>query len=559
MSFQPEKPLIVQSDRSILLEVENPFFSEARQALNLFGELVKSPEYIHTYRITPLSLWNAAASGLSAQQVIDTLQAYSKYGVPPTLVKEIDEWMGRYGLLRLEQAENQLLLLCDDPLTLEEIIGFRQIQPHLDKRITPTSVLIKPDSRGLIKQELIKLGFPVDDRAGYLQGEHLAISLKSRTAKGASFALREYQIQAIDSFHAGGASSGGSGVLVLPCGAGKTVIGIGAIARLQTATLILTTNATSVKQWISELLDKTDIAPELIGEYSGQKKEVKPITVATYQILTHRRKTTDEYVHMPLFSKRDWGLIIYDEVHLLPAPVFRMTAGIQARRRLGLTATLVREDGCEEEVFSLIGPKRFDLPWKVLERNGWIAQAHCQEIRLPFEPRLRQQYSGATSQQKYRIAAENPRKLDVIKRLLNRHQDGRILIIGQYVEQLTQIAAELGVPCITGRMAERDRERLFQQFKNGEIHCLVVSKVANFAVDLPDANVAIQISGTFGSRQEEAQRLGRILRPKSQENEAYFYTLITRDTSEQEYARQRQIFLVEQGYRYEIIDLEQLS
>ncbi|EJL41902.1 DNA/RNA helicase, superfamily II [Brevibacillus sp. CF112] len=553
MSYRPDLPMIVQSDRTILLETQHPQFAEARQAISGFCELLKSPEYIHTYRMTPLSLWNAAASGMQPHEVTDILGAYSKYSVPPTIVKEIDETMRKYGLIRLERRGDDLVLHSDDPLVLTELAGYKSIAALLED-----GYVLKSYARGLIKQELIRLGLPVQDLAGYSQGESCPVSLRANSAVGKPFALRPYQQEAVDAFYRGGSALGGSGVLVLPCGAGKTVIGIGAISQLQTATLILTTNTTSVRQWIAELLDKTDLDPELVGEYIGDHKEVKPITVATYQILTYRPTSLDEFPHMKLFSERDWGLIIYDEVHLLPAPVFRVTSGIQATRRLGLTATLVREDGREEDVFTLIGPKKYEVPWKAMEDAGWIAEARCREIRLPFEPKWREAYAHATARQKFRIAAENPKKLDVVKKLLERHEGDRVLIIGQYVDQLEQMATALQLPLITGKVPEKERETLYQQFKKGEITRLIVSKVANFAVDLPDANVAIQISGTFGSRQEEAQRLGRILRPKTENNTAHFYTLVTRDTREQEFSLHRQLFLVEQGYPYEIIENEML-
>lgn len=559
MSYRPELPLIVQSDRTILLEAQHPLFAEVRQALSGFAELIKSPEYIHTYRITPLSLWNAAAGGLTAEQVTGVLSTYSKYGVPPSIVREIAETMGRYGLIRLEKDGDHLLLTGDDVLLLAELTGYKAVSSLLEEQVNPAVWRVKPYARGLIKQELIRLGYPVQDVAGYTSGEACPVALREVTASGRPFALRPYQQEAVDAFHAAGAATGGSGVLVLPCGAGKTIIGLGAICQLQTATLILTTNTTSVRQWIAELIDKTDLDPSQIGEYTGERKEVKPITVATYQILTYRSKADDSYPHMRLFSEREWGLVIYDEVHLLPAPVFRVTSGIQATRRLGLTATLVREDGREEDVFTLIGPKKYEMPWKALEEQGWIAEARCQEIRLPFEANGREAYARASARQKFRIAAENPRKLQVVRHLLERHADDRVLIIGQYVGQLQQVAEALNLPLITGKVLEKEREALYRQFKRGEITRLAVSKVANFAVDLPDANVAIQISGTFGSRQEEAQRLGRILRPKERDNAAYFYTLVTRDTREQEFALHRQLYLVEQGYHYDVIEMDALD
>lgn len=553
LSYRPDLPMIVQSDRTILLETQHPLFAEARQALHGFAELMKSPEYIHTYRITPLSLWNAAASGMTSEQVSGVLGAYSKYGVPPTIVKEIAETMRKYGLIKLERSGDALHLTCDDPLLLAEMMAYKSIAELFDEEQT-----LKPYARGLIKQELIRLGYPVQDLAGYTQGEACSISMSEMTAQGRPFSLRPYQREAVSAFYSDGAALGGSGVLVLPCGAGKTVIGIGTICQLQTATLILTTNTTSVRQWIQELLDKTGLDPSLVGEYTGDCKEVKPITVATYQILTYRPTSEDEFPHMRLFSERDWGLIIYDEVHLLPAPIFRVTSGIQATRRLGLTATLVREDGKEEDVFTLIGPKKYEIPWKTMEEQGWIAEARCQEIRLPFEPKWREAYARATARQKFRIAAENPRKLEVVQELLNRHAKDRVLIIGQYVDQLDEMASALQLPLITGKVPEKERALLYDQFKKGEITRLIVSKVANFAVDLPDANVAIQISGTYGSRQEEAQRLGRILRPKADDNKAHFYTIVTRDTREQEFSLHRQLFLVEQGYPYDIIEMESL-
>lgn len=546
--------MIVQSDRTILLEVQNPLFSEARKALIGFAELIKSPEYIHTYRMTPLSLWNAAASGYTKEQVIESLLQYSKFGIPPVLVKEINDTFTRYGLIRLERQGEAYVLVSEDSVVLQEIMSYRSLQPYISEQISANEMIIAPYSRGIIKHECMKLGYPVQDIAGFSEGEPLSLSLRSITTQGTPLMIRDYQQEAVRAFYADGSHYGGNGVLVLPCGAGKTIIGIGTICKVKTATLILTTNTASVRQWIDELLDKTDLDPQLIGEYTGEQKDVKPITVTTYQMLTYRRKTDDEFPHMQLFHQRNWGLLIYDEVHLLPAPIFRMTANIQAKRRLGLTATLIREDGKEDEVFSLIGPKRYDMSWKELAQQEWIADATCKEIRLPFDPKWREAYATAPIKQKYRIAAENPRKLDVLKKLREQHLSDQVLIIGQYIDQLEMVARELNIPLITGKVSEQERLQLYRQFKKKEITCLAVSKVANFAIDLPDANVAIQISGTFGSRQEEAQRLGRILRPKKDNNTATFYTLVTRDTREQEFAAKRQLFLIEQGYHYESIE-----
>lgn len=555
--IQPQNPLIIQSDRTLLLEVANPLFEEVRDAISPFADLLKSPEYIHTYRITPLSLWNAASIGLTADEIIATLERYAKYGVPEMIRKEITETIRRYGILKLISQDGKLFLTTEDPLTLKEVWGYRSI-----RKLFPTP----PDSdfhrlevplgmRGIVKVELIQLGFPVQDLAGYTEGAPLSLSLRKITRSGRPFSLRDYQVDAAEAFYSKGSTYGGSGVLVLPCGAGKTIIGLAVMEKIGMETLILTTNGTSVKQWIREILDKTSLDEEMVGEYTGEKKEIRPVTVATYQILTYRPdREKEEYPHLELFNQRNWGLIIYDEVHLLPAPVFRITADIQAKRRLGLTATLVREDGREEDVFSLIGAKKADVPWKDLEKEGWIAEASCIEIRVPMPQEIRENYVVAGSREKYRIAAENPEKLRILERLLDKHREDQVLIIGQYIRQLEEIAKRYDAPLITGKTSQEEREELYEAFRTGKINRIVVSKVANFAIDLPDANVAVQVSGTFGSRQEEAQRLGRILRPKEKENRAFFYTLVTRDSKDQEFSMNRQLFLVEQGYRYEILD-----
>lgn len=555
--IQPQNPLIIQSDRTLLLEVANPLFEEVRDAISPFADLLKSPEYIHTYRITPLSLWNAASIGLTADEIITTLERYAKYGVPEMIRKEITETIRRYGILKLISQDGKLFLTTEDPLTLKEVWGYRSI-----RKLFPTP----PDSdfhrlevplgmRGIVKVELIQLGFPVQDLAGYTEGAPLSLSLRKITRGGRPFSLRDYQVDAVEAFYSKGSTYGGSGVLVLPCGAGKTIIGLAVMEKIGMETLILTTNGTSVKQWIREILDKTSLEEEEVGEYTGEKKEIRPVTVATYQILTYRPdREKEEYPHLELFNQRNWGLIIYDEVHLLPAPVFRITADIQAKRRLGLTATLVREDGREEDVFSLIGAKKADVPWKDLEKEGWIAEASCIEIRVPMPQEIRENYVVAGSREKYRIAAENPEKLLILERLLDKHREDQVLIIGQYIRQLEEIAKRYDAPLITGKTSQEEREELYEAFRTGKINRIVVSKVANFAIDLPDANVAVQVSGTFGSRQEEAQRLGRILRPKEKENRAFFYTLVTRDSKDQEFSMNRQLFLVEQGYRYEILD-----
>ena len=553
-------PVIVQSDRSVLLEVHNPLYEEARDTLAIFSELEKSPEYMHTYRITPLSLWNAASSGVAVADVLSGLARYSKFPLPEAVRIEIQQLMGRYGLVKLIREEDKLFLVAEDPVILLEIIRHKAVKPLLVEgaaddtvqTFTLTRIEIIPDARGQLKQLLMKISYPVEDLAGYIEGTHLAIAWRSEDPERDPFALRTYQQEAVATFHQHGSVRGGSGVLVLPCGAGKTVIGMGVMAELQCETLILTTNNSAVKQWLRELADKTTLESTQMGEYTGEKKEICPVTVATYQILTHRSSTTGDFSHFHLFNEKNWGLIIYDEVHLLPAPVFRATADLQAKRRLGLTATLVREDGKEEEVFSLIGPKKVDVPWRLLETQGWIATAECTEWRISMSKSRRMDYALAEEKEKFRLAAENPRKLERVSELIEQHREDLVLVIGQYVRQLEMLSRELNAPLITGKTPQRERDRLYEEFRSGRLRRLVVSKVANFAIDLPDANVAIQVSGTFGSRQEEAQRLGRILRPKQGDGKAYFYSLVSKDTKEQDFAMHRQLFLTEQGYAYKI-------
>ncbi|TXD38825.1 DEAD/DEAH box helicase [Lujinxingia vulgaris] len=553
MSYDPNNPLIVQSDRTVLLETANDKFEEARDALSIFAELVKSPEHIHTYRVSPLSLWNAAALGYEPEGIKGKLAEYSKYPLPSNLLADIDDFMSRYGRLKLVGEDDELFLESEDDALLEEISRQRTVKPYLLGRVSPTRFRVVKDQRGVIKHALIRVGYPVEDLAGYVEGEPLDVALRDVTVGGKDFGLRDYQREAVGAFWAGGTVKGGSGAIVLPCGAGKTIVALGAMEAVGAQTLILTTNITALRQWRDEIIDKTDIDPELVGEYSGEIKEIKPITITTYQILTYRKNKNSDFVHFDVFNQANWGLIVYDEVHLLPAPVFRAVANLQSRRRLGLTATLVREDGKEEEVFSLIGPKKYDVPWRVLEKKGFIATAECAEIRVEFEDdELRMAYALAEQRQKYKIAATNPAKLKVLDTLLEKHKGEQTLIIGQYLDQLDQISERLDAPIITGRTPQPQREELYDKFRTGEVPVLVVSKVANFAVDLPDASVAIQVSGTFGSRQEEAQRLGRVLRPKEGVNEAHFYSVVTRDTTEQEYANKRQLFLTEQGYRYTI-------
>ena len=554
MNYNPANPLIIQSDLTVLVEVISPKYEEARDELVRFAELEKSPEHMHTYRINPLSLWNAAAAGVTTDQITTALETYSKYEIPQNVDVEIREAMDRYGKVHLDKEDDALILSSDDALIITEICRHKVVQPYIEKKLDAHRVRIAPLYRGHLKQALTRIGFPVKDRAGYLKGSDLKLYRRNTALSGRPFDLRDYQKEAVDIFHAGGGPDGGSGTAVLPCGAGKTIVGIAAIETLQCETLILTTNITASRQWKAELIDKTSLTEDQIGEYSGERKEIRPITIATYNILTYRKSRDEGFSHFSIFNQGNWGLIVYDEVHLLPAPVFRFTAEIQSRRRLGLTATLVREDGLETDVFSLIGPKRYDVPWRELESQGWIATAECCEIRLPLPQDLRLDYAVAGGRAKFRIASENANKVHLVKHLIKKHKGELTLVIGQYIDQLESIAHDLQAPIIQGKTPTEERDRLYGEFRRGERKLLVVSKVANFAIDLPDASVAIQISGTYGSRQEEAQRLGRILRPKSNGSIAHFYTLVTRDTREQEFARNRQTFLTEQGYRYTIRD-----
>ena len=558
MADANRKPLIIQSDRTLFLEVDHPRHEEVRDRLLPFAELVKSPEHVHTYRITPISLWNAAAAGLDAETVVDVLREYSRYEVPHIIEVLVRDQIGRYGKAKLFRDDAGYYLDVEDSVLLTQIMNNRKVVAFFEGGVYDgRKVRLKEYARGHVKSALIRFGIPVEDLAGYVTGTPLEMELRERrAATGDPFVVRDYQRAAGEAFYRAGTAAGGSGVVVLPCGAGKTIVGMDAMAEVGAQTLILVTNVTAVHQWKEELLDKTTLRAEDIGEYTGLVKEPRPVTVATYQILVWRPTKKGPFPHFKLFNERDWGLIIYDEVHLLPAPVFRITAEIQARRRLGLTATLVREDGREDEVFSLIGPKRYDTPWKELERKNWIARAVCRELRVPMATEDRLRYAVATNHRRFRVAAENPLKIPVVEGLLRLHRGHSILIIGHYLNQLDIIAEAVGAPLITGKTPQAERDVLYEEFRRGRVPVLVVSKVANFALDLPDANVAIQVSGTFGSRQEEAQRLGRVLRPKSGENVAYFYTLVSGDTVEQDYALKRELFLTEQGYQYEIAEAD---
>lgn len=547
-------PLIVQSDQTIFLEVHHENYEEIRDKLSFFAELVKSPEHIHTYRITPISLWNAASSGVKKEEIFEFLHQFAKYDIPSNVLTNIEQTLEKYGKVKLlkDEDKNKIQLKTENELITKELENNKDIAKLIEKKLDDITFLIDFLNRGLIKQKLIEIGYPVDDQVGFSTGEDYFFKVEKLTKEGKNFDFREYQKEAASTFYQNGHERGGHGVVVLPCGSGKTIVGLATMEKAQTSTLILTTNVASCHQWRREILDKTDIPEEDVGEFTGDRKIIKPVTIATYQIIIYREKNKGKFPYFSIFRERNWGLIIYDEVHLLPAPVFRITADIQSKRRLGLTATLIREDGKEKDVFSLIGPKRYDVPWKELEKKGFIAEAFCHEIRVPMEKEDRLNYVTSQSRAKFKIASSNENKIRVTRDLIKRHEDEQILVIGQYLSQLNDLSKAFDAPLISGKISNKEREKLYQLFREGKIKVLIVSKVANFAIDLPDASVAIQVSGTYGSRQEEAQRLGRILRPK--EKASFFYSLITKDTAEEEFAHKRQLFLAEQGYKYNIED-----
>ncbi len=544
------RPLIAQSDQSLLLDAHDPAFDEARAELSAFATLEKSPEHFHTYRLDALSLWNAASAGLTPDAVVDTLERWTRYELPPSLGQSVRETMSRFGRVVMSAGpdERTLRLSCDDPFVRAEMEGSKKLGKYLSP--DGDGFVIELTERGTVKRELVKMGWPALDTAPLSDGEPFPIALKAARTNGSPFGLRAYQEDAVRAFAGRGAPGTGYGVIVMPCGAGKTVVGMATMAAIGRKTLIITTNVAAVHQWMDELLDKTDVTRDQLGEYTGAAKDVRPVTIATYQVLTWRPDKESDFPHFDLFRRERWGLIIYDEVHLLPAPVFRVVAEIQAIRRLGLTATLIREDGLQEDVFSLIGPKRYDVPWKELEAKGFIAEAFCREIRVPMSDHERMRYVACGQRERHRVAAENPIKSRVVRELIDNHSEDLVMVIGQFLNQLRSIAAELGAPLITGATPNPERERIYSDFRTGKVRVIVVSKVANFAIDLPDASVAIQVSGTFGSRQEEAQRLGRVLRPK--EKNSYFYSIVSRYSVEEEFADNRRRFLTEQGYRYTI-------
>ena len=541
-----ENPLIVQSDMTLLLEVNHPLFNEISTQVSHFAELIKNLEHLNAYNITSLSIWNSASSGFQLKKILDTLKKYTRYPIPSSVIKQITQISERYGKIHITKDLNQYFVETDEEILMLELRNTKSIKQYLEQKITDTKYLIKPMSRGLIKMELINLGYPAQDIAGYVDGAPLSFKLAP------SLNIRDYQKASVNNFYSDKQEKGGSGVIVLPCGSGKTIVGILAMEKCQSHTLILTTNVIASKQWKSELLNKTSLKESQIAEYNGSHKEIADVTIATYQILSYREKKNKEFKHFDLFEERRWGLIIYDEVHLLPAPLFRLCANVQATRRLGLTATLIREDNKEKDVFSLIGPQKYNLPWKQLESQGWIATAHCSEVRIPIDPNIKMKYVIASIRDKNKIAATNPYKTEIVKRLLKKHTDANVIIIGQYIDQLKELQKELQLPLIMGVTPNAERLSILEDFRQQKIKTIILSKVGNFAIDLPNANILIQISGAFGSRQEEAQRLGRLLRPNPKENRSEFYSIITQDTREQDFAMNRQLFLVEQGYDYSI-------
>jgi len=550
--FNPENPLIVQGDSTLLLEVNSPLFEETREALAAFAHLEKSPEYMHTYKLSPLSLWNAASLGWTSEQMIEVLEKYTKYPIPPNVTTDISDLVARFGKIELVREGKKLVLRSSDQQLLQELLKNPATRDLAEKMNKNGVAEVKVSFRGVIKQAFMDLGYPINDLAGFVEGAPYPMHMLETSRDGQPFTLRGYQDYSVSAFMGSKDKPGGSGVVVLPCGAGKTIVGLEAMVRLQKKTLILVSNITAARQWKREILNRTSLTDEEVGEYSGENKTIRPITLATYQILTYRKSKDSPFVHFGIFDSEDWGLILYDEVHLLPAPVFKFTAEIQARRRLGLTATLIREDGRQSDVFALIGPKKYDVPWRDLEKQGWIASARCVEMRVDLPDQKKVEYLSLAPKQQIRVAYENENKLNVAEEIINRHKGDKILILGQYITQIEAFGEKFNAPVIKGSTPNNERDVLYEKFRSGEIKLLVLSRVGNMAIDLPDANIAIQVSGTFGSRQEEAQRLGRILRPKAKDAQAVFYSIVTRDSKELDFAMNRQLFLAEQGYPYEI-------
>jgi DNA excision repair protein ERCC-3 len=546
-----ESAAIVQGDRSVLVEVDHPGYERARDVLVRCAEIEKSPEHVHTYRLSDLALWNAAAAGVTAEEILAGLRSVSRFALPGHVEHEIRERVGRHGtvvLADVPEDPTRLRLSVTEALLFERLQRDKTTAPFLDLFLgNDRSFLLRREYRGVVKQAIMKLGWPVLDTAGLTPGAPLSIEERRDV-----FTPYPYQVRAVQAF----VDSGGHGVVVLPCGAGKTVIGLMAAARLGVRTLVITSSREACAQWRRELVSKSTLTKDQVALYDVTSKSVAPVTITTYSMLGRKGGSgPTSHTHFDRLAEEPWGLLIYDEVHLLPAPVFRLAAELQSRRRLGLTATLIREDGRAPDVFALIGPKRYDVPWRELEASGHVAAATCFETRLPLPNELHTAYATASAREQPRIAGENPLKLRLLGRIAERHSGDRVLVMGSYLDPLAAAGRLLDAPVITGETPHRDREKHYEAFRRGAIRRLVLSRVGNFAIDLPDANVLVQLSGTMGSRQEEAQRLGRVLRPKP--GGASFYTLVTRDTIEQEHALHRQLFLTEQGYRYYIDEVEE--
>ncbi len=546
--MEDNKVITIQADKSVLLDTHHPMFEEVRKRLVNFSELIKTPEHIHFYRITPISLWNSAANGVTLEEILETLEVYKKYDIPKNVVEYIKKHFSIYGKVVFESFnDNMMGIRVEEPKLVDKVKSL--IEKYISEEKEGPVFIVEKRLRGTIKTELIKHLIPVKDIAGFESGNKIEMEFRKISLEEKYFALRYYQSEAVYSFSKW---REGSGIIVLPCGAGKTIVGMGIMRDIGEYTLIITTSVEAIRQWKREIIDKTTLTANDVGEFTALVKDIKPITITTYNMLIHKNNKSEEIRNINIFTDKNWGLIIYDEVHILPAPIFRMTSVIQSKRRLGLTATLVREDNLESEVFTLIGPKIYEYPWKALEKEGWIAQAVCFEIKVPLSERDYNNYINSNQRYKFRIASENTRKYGIIKKLVDKLKYNHILIIGHYINQLEEISDMLKIPLITGETSNQDREILYREFRKGNIKALAISRVGNFSIDLPVANVAIQVSGIFGSRQEEAQRLGRILRPQS--GKSYFYTLVSKDTIEEQFAKKRQLFLLEQGYQYNIIN-----
>ncbi|MDG5788317.1 DEAD/DEAH box helicase family protein [Evansella sp. AB-P1] len=545
MTSVKEMPLLIQNNGVIFFRSTHPEAKIVQPFLSEFAQLKKTPSSLHMYELSPFSFWYAREQGISLNEIKEFLETFSGIRLPDRFSIQLEEWEGKNGKFQLinHKEFGPCLTSSQEGLMKELFQKDRKnysIYKNGDREYTPISLA----ERGLIKQQLMDKGYSVIDCLGYETGKSLSISLQRNVS------LRPYQKEAVSSFIQQKGVNEGNGFIILPCGSGKTVVGLGVLEQIKEETLILVPNDTSLQQWYEELLEKTTLNKSQVGRYTREKKEVKEVTITTYQMLTYQGNSDSKFPHFSLFHKRSWGLVIYDEVHLLPAPLFRLTSKLQGKRRLGLTATFVREDGKEGDIYSLIGPKRYEVGISLLEQNNWIARPICKEIKTPFNEKQWAHFLSLSKRERFRYASENKGKINVVDKLLHDHKGDSIIIIGQYLDQLNIIANTFSLPLLTGKTSKKERQEMYTQFKEGKQKVLVLSKIANMAVDLPDANVAIQVSGTYGSRQEEAQRIGRLLRPKKNNESVYFYTIVTPMTKEEEVASHRQLFMVEQGYSY---------